>query len=104
MKSLDKPGDKSWLADAQGKALKIISFLLQDLPGGYDYKIIFLRRSLPEVLASQKKMLERRDESQGDVSDDDMARMFTAHLAKVEGLLSQRPNCGRALCGAPGTR
>ena len=27
VKSLDKPGDKSWVAEAQGKGLKIISFL-----------------------------------------------------------------------------
>ena len=93
VKALDKPGDKTWLAAAQGKALKIISFLLQHLPETYDYKIIFMRRSLPEVLASQQKMLERRGEASGDAGDDELARMFAAHLTKVEGLLSSRDNC-----------
>jgi hypothetical protein len=93
VKALDKPGDKSWLEEARGKGLKVISFLLQHLPEDFDYKIIFLRRQLPEVLASQKKMLERRGESPGDVDDEEMAEMFTSHLTKVEGLLKQRPNC-----------
>lgn len=93
VKALDKPGDKSWLGEARGKGLKIISFLLQHLPAGYDYKIIFLRRQLPEVLASQNKMLERRGEASGDVSDEDMARMFSSHLTKVEALLARRKNC-----------
>ena len=91
--ALDKPGDKTWLGAARGKALKIISFLLQHLPDTYDYKIIFMRRNLPEVLASQQKMLERRGESPGGVNDDEMARMFAAHLAKIEKVLADRENC-----------
>ena len=92
VKSLDKPGDKSWVEEAQGKGLKIISFLLQYLPEDFDYKIVFLRRSVPEVLASQKKMLARRGESVDDIGDDEMARMFAAHVTKVERWLAQRPN------------
>lgn len=92
VKSLDKPGDKSWVAEAQGKGLKVISFLLQNLPEDFDYKIIFLRRNLPEVLASQKKMLARRGEKIDEVSDDEMAQMFAAHVTKVERWLAQRPN------------
>jgi hypothetical protein len=93
VKALDKPGDRTWLGATQGKALKIISFLLPHLPDAYDYKIIFMRRNLPEVLASQQKMLERRGEASGDVSDDEMAEMFAAHLTKIEGLLARRDNC-----------
>lgn len=93
VKALDKPGDKAWLGDARGKALKIISFLLQYLPDTYDYKIIFVQRHLPEVLASQKKMLERRGESAGGVSDDEMSRVFAAHLTKTEKMLASRKNC-----------
>ena len=93
VKGLDKPGDTSWIAEAQGKAIKVISFLLESLPDTYEYKIIFIRRNLPEVLASQKEMLERRGENQDDISDDDMARMFAVHVLKVEGLLARRANC-----------
>ncbi len=93
VKELDKTADKSWLADTRGKGLKVISFLLQHLPPTYDYKVIFLKRSLPEVLASQKKMLDRRGESADDTSDDDMADLFAEHLKNVETQLAARANC-----------
>ena len=93
VKELDKAGDTSWLADACGKGVKIISFLLQHLPDDYRYKIIFMRRSLPEVLASQRKMLERRGETPGDADDEEMAQLFTAHLDKVKNHLAARSNC-----------
>ena len=52
-----------------------------------------MRRNLPEVLASQQKMLERRGEGSRDVNDDEMARMFAAHLTKIERVLANRENC-----------
>ena len=93
VKELDKTSDESWLADARGKGLKVISFLLRHLPDAYDYKIIFVRRSMPEVLASQQKMLERRGEHPGDTDDEEMAQLFAAHLDRVERQLAGRSNC-----------
>ena len=93
VKELDKGGDTSWLDDAPGKCLKVISFLLQHLPSTHHYKIVFVRRNLQEVLASQRTMLERRGESDGDASDEEMATMFAAHLTKMERQLAARPNC-----------
>src|SRR5438067_12425110 len=51
--------DASWLPQARGKAFKMVSQLLYDLPGGETYRIIFMQRNLDEVLLSQDKMLER---------------------------------------------
>ena len=93
VKELDKGGDTSWLDDARGKCLKVISFLLQHLPASHHYKIVFVRRNLQEVLASQRKMLERRGESGGDADDEAMAKMFAAHLTRTERQLAARPNC-----------
>ena len=62
VKELDKGGDKSWLDGARGKAIKIISFLLRELPPDYHCKVIFMRRGIDEIIASQNKMLERRNE------------------------------------------
>jgi hypothetical protein len=39
---------------AEGKAVKVVSALLQYVPSQYTYKIIFMQRPMPEVLASQK--------------------------------------------------
>jgi hypothetical protein len=93
VKALHKPGNKEWLGAAQGKAIKVISFLLPHLPAEYHYKIIFIRRNLKEVLASQKKMLEHRGEPGGVASDDEMASTFAAHLTLVQNLLATRRNC-----------
>jgi len=34
-----KEGDTAWLPEAQGKAVKVISALLQHLPEGYSYQV-----------------------------------------------------------------
>lgn len=52
--------DDSWLPDARGKAVKMISQLLYHLPATESYRIVFMRRDLGEVIASQEKMLARR--------------------------------------------
>ncbi|HLB25802.1 MAG TPA: adenylyl-sulfate kinase, partial [Nitrospirota bacterium] len=48
--------DKAWLMDARGKAFKMVSMLLPDLPREFRYKVVFMEREMSEVLASQKKM------------------------------------------------
>jgi hypothetical protein len=82
--------DASWLDDAEGKAVKVIARLLSTLPQGRRYKVLFMRRKLDEVLASQKRMLERRGEPQG-ADDEKMKELFAAHLAEVEELMRGRP-------------
>lgn len=54
--------DKSWLPQAKGKAVKIIAQLLPFLPANYDYKVIFMRRNMLEVLASQHIMLGKKED------------------------------------------
>lgn len=91
VKDLAEKQDKSWLKDAQGRVIKVVSSLIQYLPHDYSYKVIFLRRDLEEVLASQAKMLDRRGESNTS-SDDDMMRMYEQHLEKVQFQLRFRKN------------
>lgn len=76
--------DKAWLPDAKGKVVKMISQLLLDLPGDYQYKVIFMRRNIQEVLASQKQMLIRRGTFKEDgVSDEEMGKFLTMHVDQV---------------------
>ena len=82
--------DASWLAAARGKAVKVISFLLENLPRGHDYRVVFLDRTLAEVLASQKKMLARRGET-STTSDERMTELFEEHLRKTRLLLCDDP-------------
>jgi hypothetical protein len=78
--------DRTWLKNARGKAIKIISFLLKDLPETNNYKVIFMRRDLPEVLASQQKMLDRRGEK-NEIEDEKMLEIWKDHLWRVDYLL-----------------
>jgi hypothetical protein len=84
-------GNFAWLPTAQGKAVKIISALLEYLPDSRLYRVIFMRRAMGEILASQRKMLLRRGEPADTVPDEKMAAVYTRHLAQIETLLAQRP-------------
>jgi hypothetical protein len=91
VKELDKPGDKSWLREGRGRALKVISHLLLELPDDNAYRVIFLRRHLDEVLASQNRMLERRGEA-NPVADAKAREAYLRHLAELKVALRRRPN------------
>ena len=91
VKTLDTGADKSWLEGVRGKAIKIISFLLKDLPDSNSYRVLFMHRDMEEVLASQRKMLQALGESPEDTADARLAKAYTAHLTAVHDLLSSRP-------------
>ncbi len=95
VKELEGAGDSGWLKQARGKAIKIISYLLPQLPQTLNYKIIFMQRDLHEVIASQNKMLLQRGEPD-DVDDDRMRGLFVQHLAKTKRLIADR-SCFDAL-------
>jgi hypothetical protein len=93
VKQLDSAGDLAWLADAGGRAVKIVSFLLTWLPETHDYRVLFMQRDLDEVIASQHKMLVRRGEAEGPGAAGDMRDMreiYAQHLVQVERFLSNR--------------
>ena len=84
--------NNDWLAGCRGKAVKVISLLLFDLPSSYHYKIIFMQRNMFEVLASQKVMLKRRGEIGDGISDEEMAKKFEKHIMQVEDWIAQQRN------------
>lgn len=87
VKDLDKGGDKSWLSKYKGHVVKVISFLLMDLPDNLNYQVIFVERDIEEVLASQKKMLVRRNEDSEDIDDAKMRENFKNHLFRIRAFL-----------------
>lgn len=90
VKDLANETDWSWLDNARGKAIKIISYLLKELPDTHNYKVIFMRRDLKEVLASQAKMLDRRGET-NDSDDERMIELYESDLWKANYLLKNNP-------------
>ena len=84
--------DSGWLAEAEGKAIKVISMLLYDLPPGHEYRVVFMERDMGEVLASQRAMLARRGGTNAGPGDADMTRHFTNHLAALRAWLARQPH------------
>ena len=86
------PQDTDWLPEARGRVVKIISMLLQHLPGNYRFKVLFMRREINEILASQRQMLIRRGEATDKVADEQMAEMYAGHIRKIEAWLAEQKN------------
>lgn len=82
--------DASWLKDADGKVVKVISKLLYDLPPGHEYRIIFMIREIDEVLKSQTAMLKRMGKDNGPVSDATMRGFFEDHVRKLRAWLESQ--------------
>ena len=90
VKKLPK-GDTAWLATSPGKAVKIISALLEYLPKGYSYRVIFMQRDLNEVMASQQRMMIRNGKEPGQSSaEEELSQSYAEHLAEVTRWLDGR--------------
>ncbi len=84
--------DSTWVADARGHVVKVISALLQHLPQDQEYRVVFMRRNMQEILDSQRQMLIRRGQAPDKVPDEKMAAMYEKHLVKIDEWLKARPN------------
>ena len=82
--------DYSWLPEAKGKAVKIIVQLIPFLPSQFSYQVIFMERDISEVLASQRKMLQRQGKSGGNLSDAQLHQIFERQVLEVKQMLVQR--------------
>lgn len=84
-------GNIGWLAEAGGKGVKVISALLEHLPPAYSYRIIFMERETKEILASQRRMLARRNEELKS-SDGEVEQQFLRHLSTLRPWLARQAN------------
>lgn len=84
--------DKAWLTDAPGKVVKMVHLLLLDLPPGNEYRVVFLRRNLDEVLSSQKKMLARSGRAGAALNDAQMKTIYAQQIDKVLGWMRTQPH------------
>jgi hypothetical protein len=85
-------GDYSWLENARGKGVKVISALLQHLPPDFEYRVVFMRRSMQEILASQKRMLTRSGQQPDKVDDEALAALYHKHIEQVKNRLARQEN------------
>jgi hypothetical protein len=87
-----KDGESAWVQNAQGKVVKVISYLLPKLPGDHKYHVIFMQRELDEVLASQRKMIIRRGEDPDKIDDEKMKTILGNHLSEIEEWIEEQDN------------
>ncbi len=92
IKDLEKETDKSYIREGRGKVLKVISFLIKDLPDDNDYRVIFMRRDLDEVLASQNKMIQRLGTTDATATEDAMKEAYRNDIVRTRLLCKNRPN------------
>jgi hypothetical protein len=84
--------DSTWLSQARGRVVKMVYRLLYDLPPGYEYRVIFMRRKLEEVIKSQEVMLERKGKAGGDMSDEKLIGIFRDEIAKCDAWVRKQPH------------
>ena len=82
--------DASWLPATRGKAFKMVSQLLYDLPPGETYRIVFMERDLEETLLSQERMLARL--ARPAAPREQMKRAYVLHLERLHKWLSLQSN------------
>ncbi|MBW2415734.1 MAG: sulfotransferase family protein [Deltaproteobacteria bacterium] len=90
VKDLEKETDKGWLREARGKGLKVISFLLKELPEDCAYRVVFMRRDLVEVVTSQNKMLDHRGE-ENPIRDEKAIELYRKHLISTRVFTGMSP-------------
>ncbi len=81
------PKNPDIIAQSKGKAVKIISALLPSLPRLHRYKIIFMTRSVAQIVESQWAMLDRHGKSPG-LDKRRMAEMLEQHAKHIRTTLA----------------
>jgi hypothetical protein len=84
--------DTAWVAECRGKAVKMVSMLLYHLPKEMNYKVIFMRRKMEEVLASQRIMLGRQGKKIESKRDAKMYELFEKHLKEIDTWMAKQQN------------
>ena len=96
--------DASWVPDARGKAVKVISYLLHNLPNSIRdpdsirdsesirYKVVFMRRAIDEVVASQDRMLARAGKSPASIGTNEIATYLERNLGATRAWLAAQSN------------
>jgi hypothetical protein len=82
--------DATWLPDTRGKAFKMVSQLLYDLPKTERYRIIFMERNVDEMLTSQEQMLQRLGKPVA--PREEIKRLYAEHLDRLHKWLERQHN------------
>lgn len=79
-----------WVAGAQGKAVKVIAYQLRFLPPEFNYRVVFMRRRIVEVLASSGKFKLLREDSP--LSEREKIMSYKTEYVVYEAWLMKQPH------------
>jgi len=80
-----------WIDRAPGHAVKMVYSLLKHLPTDREYRVVFMRRHVDEILQSQKAMLQRNG-IETEIPDDLLKRLFERELKQFYAWLPTQPH------------
>ena len=80
------------IAEAEGKAVKVISFHLVSLPAGFNYRVIFMERNLSEIAGSQRLMIARLGTRGSSLPEEQVLQALTAHHKQVNAWITSHPD------------
>lgn len=92
VRRLPNTRDRAWLRAECGKAVKIVAPLLGAIPPDVPCKVVFMERSAAEIVASQRKMLERQGREGARLDDATLVRTLSAQLEAARALCLGRRN------------
>ncbi|HJT45111.1 MAG TPA: tetratricopeptide repeat protein, partial [Chthoniobacterales bacterium] len=80
------------LTQVGNRAVKVVSALIPALPPMHRYRVIFMTRPITEVVASQKKMIDRRRTRGANMTPDKLAEVLIQHRDTILRGLESLPN------------
>ena len=75
--------DNTWVDAAVGKAVKVVHVLLPSLPRRLQYRVLFARRDMGEIIASQQTVLDRLGRRGARIPPARLAETFSAQVGLV---------------------
>jgi hypothetical protein len=84
--------DASWIQGARGRAVKVVYVHLRHLPAVARYKVIFMRRNVEEVIASQDEMLRHAGMPLSGTGACRLSSYFDQRLRATKRWLTQQSN------------
>ena len=81
-----------WLHECDGQVVKVVAPVVPFLPQNVNYKVIYMRRPISEVVRSQSRMLERLGEEKAKVDDERMEKIMRGQSHSAVSLLSLHEN------------
>lgn len=74
--------DNPWLAEADGKIIKIVAPLILNLPPHLNYRIIYMTRNPEDIARSQKRMIQKDPHAliQTTQAEIDLLRRVSQHI------------------------